>query len=256
MASKESTAQYFTVIDAATVTARLAEMKISEKARSQMQAFLTRFAAQGFLARNAPSTDYYETYNNFTMQFESVATPSCATWLKFGAVEGKEALGGWFYANGSRGLLPMADAPFDRLKVIGMGVPIIFAWENSDNDKLLNLPMSEKVDEYPYFRIKPSDRLLIFDMGRANILEASPVYTCTLRQVKVMPAGSKKEGMMKIQQLQQVFSSVAEMYAALEKIQYSPMQYNGVDDWKLSVAEQQTLKAEGVTGVKSFVELG
>ncbi|MBL0019018.1 MAG: hypothetical protein IPP17_22000 [Bacteroidetes bacterium] len=36
--------------------------------------------------------------------------------------------------------------------------------------------MSEKVDEYPYFRIKPSDRLLIFDMGRANILEASPVY--------------------------------------------------------------------------------
>ncbi|MBL0019019.1 MAG: hypothetical protein IPP17_22005 [Bacteroidetes bacterium] len=104
MASNESTAQYFTVIDAATVTARLAEMKISEKRASQMQAFLTRFAAQGFLARNAPSTDYYETYNNFTMQFESVATPSCATWL-VGAVEGK-ALGGWFLLNGSRGLLP------------------------------------------------------------------------------------------------------------------------------------------------------
>ncbi|MEY3444838.1 MAG: hypothetical protein RLZZ519_3119, partial [Bacteroidota bacterium] len=127
---------------------------------------------------------------------------------------------------------------------------------NSDNEKLLNQPVAERIDEYPYFRIKPGDRLLIFDMSRPNILEASPVYSCTLRQIKPMPSGSKIEGMVKIQQLQEVFGSVAEMYAAMEKIQYSPMQFNGVDDWTLSMEAQKKLKEEGVKAVKSYVLLG
>ena len=255
MITKSDFDRFFHFLDAEEAHRRIDAMTISETARNHMHAFVSRFAAKGFIARLADSTEFLEGFNEVTKQIYAVATPFSPTWLSFHGNEVNQLTGAWFYQNMGRSIHPTAEPPFDRLKVMGMVRPIIYAWENSENKALLEKPAEEKLGTYPYYRCKPGDRLLIFDSFPANPLEKVPVYSVTLRQVKVESSGTVNEGVLRQQQLKQVFGSVAEMFAAIGRIQYSPICYGDLEEWQTSEVKQLMHTKKGLPRTKPYIEL-
>ncbi len=252
----ETMQQIFEFFDAAEAKARFARMGLSPKAEAQVNQFIERYAQQGYMALKKRSDEYLDPINNLVTQFYNVATPGHTPWIMFRTPEGSPLHRKWFYFNHGRSLFPMANPIFERVTVTGMVRPLVYAWENSDNQELLDRPDGEKVDKWPYYRIYEGDHLLILDMNAARILEDAPVYTCTLRQLKEVPGHSDRKELY-LRQLTKVFDSYAEMLSCIEKIQFCSLQYNHMNRWEIPFQEQQKMSREpGFDRTQRFFTIG
>lgn len=246
--SKETVDKIFELMDAEEATKRIHSLGISAEAKSQWIEFINRFRSQGFMALRKPSNEYWDSVKSIISQWYFIATPLSHTWIKFRANEGSILHGKWFFFNHGRSLYPMGNPRFDRLSITGQGRPLVFAWENSDNEELLNKPDAEKAGKYPYYFIRDHDHLIGYDMGKDNPVEDSPVYIFTLEQVKT----EGRDGLLKPSQLKPLFKNYVDMLAHIDQIQYVSHYYQDAEDWRLPYEEQEEFRKAGIKAKHLF----
>jgi hypothetical protein len=252
----ESAKEIFDIFDADEARTRVSKMALSSTAQGQVQQFISKFGDQRFTALKKRSPEYLDPINDLITQFYFVSFPFCTAWIRFAVPADSPLHGKWFYFNHGRAILPMANPVFEKVHVTTMVRPMVYAWENSDNQYLLDLPLDQKPKKWPYYRIWEGDRLLIFDMNPKNVLEDAPVFTCTLRQLRDVPDHPERKE-LEMRQLTQVFGSYAEMLASIDQIQYCSTKFNDLHLWQIPLLEQNAMAMEpGFKKSNQFILLG